>query len=103
MAYSSLEPGPYWPETGQAHTTCSPELLFVAAGSPASVEIFLATRVAYDKAEENAGIAPPKPSPAQAHCRVVERAVHCIREVVERGVRLVFADKHITFNSCPVV
>jgi len=30
--YKIREPGPYWPDTGQAHTTCKPLLVALDAG-----------------------------------------------------------------------
>lgn len=50
-AYKSLEPIPYWPDTGQAHMTCKGLLVAFAAG----VTLFRSTRVFRSEVEESAG------------------------------------------------
>lgn len=47
--YKTLEPGPYWPETGQAHTTCKAVLAFVAV-------MFRVMRVFGCETKESAGM-----------------------------------------------
>jgi hypothetical protein len=48
--YKTLEPGPYWPDTGHAHTTCNP--LLVAFEVAAS----LMTRVFSNEGEGSTGM-----------------------------------------------
>lgn len=50
MSYNALEPGPYWPETGHAHTTCNAAA--VEFGSVALRE----TRVFRSNSEEMGGM-----------------------------------------------
>jgi hypothetical protein len=50
--YKTLEPVPYWPDTGQAHTTCKALLAAFAAG----VTAFRPTRVFSDEVEERTGM-----------------------------------------------
>jgi hypothetical protein len=50
-AYSTLEPGPYWPDTGQAHTTCKAWLV----ASVIAVS-FRPTRVCSNGGKESAGM-----------------------------------------------
>jgi hypothetical protein len=52
--YKTLEPGPYWPDTGQAHTTC--KALLVAVTFVAVAVAFRATRVSSSDVEESAGM-----------------------------------------------
>jgi hypothetical protein len=55
--YKTLEPGPYWPDTGQAHMTCK-ALLLAFVGAVA----FRLTRVFSSEADESAGMT-SRPSP----------------------------------------
>jgi hypothetical protein len=63
--HKTLEPGPYWPDTGQAHTTCKALLVallvvFAAARENREklVTSFRLTRVFSIDVEDSAGMAP---------------------------------------------
>ncbi len=51
-AYKTLEPVPYWPDNGQAHTTCKA----LPAASAAGVTAFRPTRVFSSEVEDRTGM-----------------------------------------------